>query len=146
MLKILLALFLVATAFSMNYAHAQYTYAWDAKELPDIMLRLILRDSEGRLVTYIQANQIVAIDPTILDGYLDNIQNKKTITRDGKSYELIQWQGRTEIIDKTHAMTLFVLYAPVNGSWQTALEVLHNSYQVNSGDTVTVYWTVTRPI
>lgn len=145
LLQILLSL-LVIIPFSVIPAHAQYTYAMDAKVLPDVLLQLVLRDSQGRLVAYIQTNQIVAIDPTILDGYLNNMQNRKTIIQDGKPYEVIQWQGRTETIDKSHAMTLFVLYAPVGGAYQTALEVLHNSYQASPGDTVTVYWSVTRAV
>jgi hypothetical protein len=115
-------------------------------DLPDVMLQLIVRDSEGRLITYVQADQIIGIDPTVLDQYLDDRQNKKIITLDGKSHELVQWQGRTETIDKTHAMTVFTLYGLVDDTYQIALEILHNSYQVNPGDTVTVYWNVLRPL
>lgn len=147
MFKFFFTVILIVALFSVNSVYGQYLYDNTLpKELPKVMLHLILRDSEGRLVTYIQADKIVAIDPIVLDGYLDAIQTKKTITRDGKSYEIVQWQGRTETLDKTHAMTLFVLYAPVNNTYQTALEILHDSYQVNPGDTVTVYWSVTRTI
>lgn len=145
MLKVL-SVIAILVIFSTNFAYGQYMYAQDVPQLPQVMLHLILRDSEKNLVAYIQADQIVAIDPTILDGYLDAIPNKKAITNDGRSHQIVQWQGRTETINQAHAMTLFTLYAPVNGSYPTALEVLHNSYQVNPGDTVTVYWTVIRPI
>lgn len=145
-LKIILTLVLISSMFSLNSVHAQYMFGSLPPNMPDIMLQLVLRDSEGRLVSYIQADQIVAIDPTILDDYLDNKQNKKIIMREGKSYEHIYWQGRTETIDKAHAMTTFVLYSYVGDTYQTALEMIHNSYQVNPGDTVTVYWDVVRPI
>jgi hypothetical protein len=130
----------------MNDAYGQYSYVQDTTGLPYALLQLIIRDSEGRLVSYIEANQIVAIDSTVLDEYLDDVPDKKIITKDNTSYEIIQWQGKTEIINKKHAMTLFVLYVPVNNSYQTALELLHNSYQVEPNDTVEVYWTITRAV
>lgn len=145
MLKVL-SVIAILIIFSANSAYGQYMYAQDVPQLPQVMLHLILRDSEGNLIAYIQADQIVAIDPITLDGYLDAIPNKKAITNDGRSHQIVQWQGRTETVNQSHAMTVFTLYAPVNGSYLTALEILHNSYQVNPGDTITVYWTVIRPI
>ena len=133
--------------FMTNVAYGQYLYGLDLpKELPQVTLQLVLRDSDGHLVAYVIADQIVAIDPTVLDRYLDNKQNRKITDIDGKSYEIIWWQGKTEKIEKTHAMTTFVLHAPVGQTYQTALEILHDSYQVSPGDTVTVYWSVSRPI
>lgn len=140
-------IFVLASVFVTNAAYGQYLYGENLpKELPSVILQLVLRDSDGHLVAYVIADQIVAIDPTVLDKYLDNKQNRKITDKDGKPHETIQWQGRTEKIDKAHAMTTFVLYAPVDQTYQTALEMLHDSYQVSPGDTVTVYWSVVRPI
>jgi hypothetical protein len=109
------------------------------------LLQLVIRDSEGRLISYVETNQIIAINPAILDEYLDNKSNKKTVAKDGKLYEIFQWQAKTEIADSRHAMTLYVLYVPLNDTYQSALELIHNSYQVEPHDTVQIYWTIMRP-
>jgi hypothetical protein len=120
-------------------------YAQNAPDLPQVLLQLVVRNSDGILVSYVETNQITGIDPQVLNQFLQTIDNKSIMTIDGKKYEVIHWQGRTERMVKSHAMTGFVLYVPVGNSYQTALEVLHNSYQVEDGDTIAVYWTVVRP-
>jgi len=74
--------------------------------------------------------------------YLDNKKNKELLIKDGKAYEKIQWQGRTEKFDKRHSMSMFQLFAPGK---ELVLLVNHNSYQVQPEDTIRVFWTIIRP-
>jgi len=57
--------------------------------LPEVMCQLELRDSNGVLLTYIEAEQIIGIDPPRLAVFLDNQNqtNKEFFIKDDKKYE-----------------------------------------------------------
>jgi len=86
----------------------------------------------------------IAIDPLKLNEFLDGINYKKFLIKDGKAYEKIQWQGRTEKLKK-HTYSQFDLFAYEQNEFKRVLTVRHNSYQGQPGDTLTVYWTIIRP-
>ena len=136
----LLLLFLIGIS---SYSYAQYT-ADDRPDVkvPKILLQLELRNSDGNLITYIETEQITQIYPLKLNKFLDNQNHKELLIKDGKAYEKIQWQGRTEKFDKRHAMSMFQLFAPGK---ELVLLVNHNSYQVQPEDTIRVFWTIIRP-
>jgi len=129
-----------------SYSFAQYTEPdWDII-LPKVMLQLELRDSDGNFITYIEAEQIIAIYLLELNDFLDNQNNKEYLIEDNKAYEKIQWQGRTEKFTKQHAWSQFNLWSFVQDESIPVLTVRHNSYQSQPGDTVKVYWTIVRPV
>lgn len=114
---------------------------------PQVLLQLQHRNSDGQIITYVEGTKILFINPDVLNEFLDKLPNKKTIMKNDKKFELIQWAGPTETYHKFHSWpgySLFVL--PINGEYQSALMVLHNAYQTEPGDTATVRWTVLRPI
>lgn len=117
----------------------------EEKDFPKVILQLQLRNSEGQLVSYIEGTQISWIDSFLLNQYLDT-KPSQIIEKDNQSFELIQWQGPTEKIDNFHSMSIFILWVPRANDFGSALGIIHNAYQVEPGDTVTVYWTVIRPI
>ena len=119
--------------------------AKQSEEFPQVLLQLQIRNSEGQLVSYVEGTKIIKIQPILLNNYLDEKPNKKIIVKEGKKYELIQWQGRTETFDKVHAHTIFNLWTQIDGAWVSPLGIIHNTYQVMPGDTITVYWTIIRP-
>ena len=137
----LLCLFLIGIT---SYSYAQYTLVDSHTKVPEVMLQLELRDSNGNFVTYVEAKQIILIYPLELNEFLDNQNNKKFLIKDGKAYEKIQWQGKTEKLKK-HAYSQFDLWAYEQNEFKRVLTVRHNSYQAQSGDTLTVYWTIIRP-
>ena len=139
----LLCLFLIGIS---SYSFAQYTEPDSNIKLPEVMLQLELRDRDGNFITYIEAVQIIAIYPLELNEFLDNQNNKEFLIKDGKAYEKIQWQGRTEDFDKQHAWSQFHLRSYVQDKSISVLIVRHNSYQTQPGDTITVYWTIVRPV
>jgi len=117
----------------------------EKKDLPEVILQLQLRNSEGQLVSYIEGTQMRLINPFLLDKYLDTKQSQ-IIEKDNQSFELIQWQGPTEKIDNFHSMSIFELWVPRANDFGLVLNIKHDAYQVEPGDTITVYWTVIRPI
>ncbi len=80
-----------------------------------------------------------------LNEFLDKQGPKKFFIKDGKAFEIIQWQGRTENFSKQHAWSQFNLWVTLQSEPQTVLVVRHNSYQSQPGDTIAVYWTIIRP-
>ncbi len=137
----LLLLFLIGIS---SYSYAQYTEVDSHTKIPEVMLQLELRDSDGNFLTYIEAKQIIVIYPLELNEFLDK-QHKEFLIKDGKAFEVIQWQGRTEKFNKQHAWSQFDLWVNDEGKFKKVLVVRHNSYQTQPGDTVTVYWTIIRP-
>ena len=130
--------------FGSNFFH--YADAQKSQDLPKVLLQLQIRNSDGQLVAYVEGTKIVTIQKRLLNEYLDTLPNKRSVIQEEKRYELFQWQGPTEGFDSTHAMTMFLLNIQINDQWISPLLIIHNSYQVEAGDTVTVFWTVMRPV
>jgi len=139
----LFCLFLIGISSS---SFAQYTLVDSNTKVPEVMLQFVIRDSDGNLLTYIEAKQIIVIYPFELNGFLDKQEYKKFLIKDGKAFEIIQWQGRTENFNKQHAYSQFNLWTTLQGEPETVLVMRHNSYQSQPGDTITVYWTIIRPV
>jgi len=138
----LLLLFLIGIS---SYSYAQYTVVNSQTIVPEVMLQLELRDSDGNFLTYIEAEQIIVIYPLELNEFLDKQNYKEFLIKDEKAYEVIQWQGKTEKFNKQHAYSQFILWAYDENEFEKVLVVRHNSYQTQPGDTLTVYWTIIRP-
>jgi len=119
--------------------------AKEKKVYPKVLLQLILRNSDGDLVAYIEGKQINTIKQKWLNPYLDEKPDKKIIIEDGKKLEVIQWQGRTETFKRVHVMAMFVLKVPDEDKWRDALLVNHEAYQIEPDDKISVYWTIIRP-
>jgi len=127
-----------------SYSYAQFTPVYSQTNLPEVMLQLVLRDYDGNFITYIEAKQIIQINHLKLNEFLDNINNKKYLIKDGKAYEIIQWQGQIEKLKK-HAYSQYDLWKLGQDGFEKILTVRHNSYQTQDGDIVTAYWTIVRP-
>lgn len=129
----------------VGISYVQFTGAQQDQRLPEVLLQLQLRNSDGQLFAYIEGTKIVKPRPLLLNKYLDDKPNKKIITKEGKAFELIQWQGRTDRFNKVHSMALFQLKVPIDDEYRNALLINHEAYQIQPGDTATVYWTIIRP-
>ncbi len=141
---ILISLLCLILIGSTSYSFAQIYAVNSHTKVPEVMLQLELRDSDGNLVSYIEAKQVISIDPLKLNEFLDLIDYKKFLIKDGKVYEKIQWQGKTEKLKK-HTYSQFNLWVNEQSEFIKVLTVRHNSYQGQPGDTLTIYWTIIRP-
>ncbi len=144
-MKIILIFLLCLISIGVtSFSFAQFVAVDSHTKVPEVMLQLELRDSDENFITYIEAKQIIAIDHLGLNEFLDNQNYKKFLIKDGKAYEIIQWQGQTEKLKK-HAYSQFDLWKSGQDGFERILTVRHNSYQTQHGDTLTVYWTIVRP-
>jgi len=117
------------------------------ENVPKVLLQLQVRNSDDQLVAYVEGTKILRINENLLNEHLDSLSSKKTITLDGKIYELFQWQGRTETFTRTHSMAMFILkILSIDDEYQNALLINHDAYQIEPGDKILVYWTVFRPV
>lgn len=139
----LLCLFSIGIASS---SYAQYTEVGPNTKVPEVLLQLELRDSDGNFLTYIEAEQIIVIYPLELNKFLDNQNNKKFLIKDNKAHEIIQWKGKTETFDKQHAYSQYNLWNSDQSNLKSVLVVRHHSYQSQPGDTLTIYWTIIRSV
>ncbi len=113
-----------------------------------VFLQLVLRNSEGQLLAYVETEENLAVRPWYLDTYLNTVSDKKIISKDGNRYELIQFERyEPPAVKSYYSMAMYVLIAP--GDDNKNMPVLwmnHEAYQVQPGDQLKVYWTVFRPI
>lgn len=114
--------------------------------IPEVLLQLILRNSEGELLAYIETDDKLGMRPLYLIDYLDGKPNKKIITREGKEYLLIQFETFEPKVTKYHSMAMFSLMTRIDGAPLPILTMNHDAYQVSPGDELTVYWTFLREI
>ena len=107
--------------------------------LPQINLQLVLRNSEGQLVSYYETDYAKIHSLELTHQFLDSVDNKITFVEDGKTYERIQWQ-KTEYFDGMYQPNIYTLmykgYAPVM--------MYHGPYFSEPGDTITVSWDIIR--
>ena len=153
--SIVLVFFLLlgSTLVGISYGQTRYaaddsklTGAKNAESLPEVLLQLQLRDPNGHLLVYIEGTRIVNIKPVLLNQYLDTIPGKQIIMKEGKMYELIQFQRPEPTVIRSHSMAMFVLVAPIDDKNQNVMTINHDAYQVEPGDTAKVYWTIIRDV
>ncbi len=115
---------------------------------PDVLLQIILRDSDGNLLAYTETKENMAFRPLYLMSYLDDIPNKKIIIKEGKQVELIQFERPEPTVQKSHFTAMYVLMAWVDEENKVLplLWMNHEAFQVDPGDTMKVYWTFIREI
>lgn len=138
-------IFLILILIGFTNSYAQPTTDDSKIKNPEILLQLILRNSDGILITYIETDEIRKVHPLELNEFLDNHTQKEIIVKEGEKYEIIQWQEETENLDKKIAYSLFYLLTSDQDGFPKELVVVgHNSFQIQPGDTLTVYWTIIR--
>ena len=107
--------------------------------LPQINLQLVLRNSEGQLVSYYETDYVIIHSLDLTHQFLDSVDNKITFVEDGKTYERIQWQ-KTEYFDGMYQPNIYALM--YNG--YSTLFMYHGPYFSEPGDTITVSWDIIR--
>ena len=140
-------LFLILIGIT-SYSYAQWTVPDKNTILPEVLLQMELRDSNGSLLAYVETEQVIRLSPLELNSFLDN-QNqtrKEFLIKDDKKYEIQQWEIEGHTFDKKHAYSSTLLLDTVQNEFVILLQMLHDSYQTEPGDTLRVFWTVIRPV
>jgi len=107
--------------------------------LPQINLQLVLRNSQGQLVSYFETDYAIVLYPDLTHEFLDSVDNKISFVQDGKTYERIQWQ-KTEYFDDVYQPNIYALM--YNG--YATIMMYHGPYLSERGDSITVYWDIIR--
>jgi len=129
------------------YSYAQMIIPDKDTKLPEVMVQMELRDSNGSLVAYIETEEIRGISPLELNRFLDN-QNqtrKEFLIKDDKKYELQQWESIGQTYDKKDSLSITRLLDVDQNELVILLVMRFDSFQVQPGDIVRVFWTVIRP-
>jgi len=132
----------------ISYSYAQLIDVHrDTKFVPEILLQLEVRDSNGILLAYLETEDITGFSPLELNRFLDN-QNqtrKEFFIKDDKKYELQQWESIGQTYDKKDALSITRLLDVYQNELVVLLFMRFDSFQAQPGDTVRVFWTVIRP-
>jgi len=107
--------------------------------LPQINLHLVLRNSEGQLVSYIETDFVYIKNLYLTHQYLDAIDDKTTFVEDGITYERFQWE-KTEYFTSQKQLTAYGLMS----KGFAILLMMHDSYISQPGDSITVFWDIIR--
>jgi len=109
--------------------------------LPQINLHLVLRNSEGHLVSYIETDFVYIKNLYLTHQYLNAIDDKTTFVEEGITYERFQWQ-KTEYFNSQKQITAYGLMS----EGIAILLMMHEPYISQPGDSVTVYWDIIRTV
>ena len=144
---VLFSLFGVILIGITSYSYAQVIVPEEDTELPKVMLQLELRDSNGILVAYVEAEQIIGIRPLDLTRFLDNLNQsrKEFFIKDDKKYEIHQWEKANETYNEKLALSTTGLLDIYQNEFVKLVDVRHDSFQAQPGDTLRIWWTIIRP-
>jgi len=136
--QIILFIFFISSLFIFEQSYGAIAPREDPS-IPQIHLQIVLRNSEGQLVSYIQTDFVYIRNLYLTHEYLDSIENKTTFVKDGIPYERIQWQ-KTENFNTQKQITAYgLMYKDM-----AVLLVMHDSYTSQPGDVFTVSWDIIR--
>jgi len=131
-----------------SYSYAQFTVVDKNTRLPEVLLQIEVRDSNGSLIAYIETERINKISTLELNMFL-NIQNqtiKEFLIKDDKKYEMQQFETASETRDEKLAYSSSTLHTVIQNELVTLIEISYDSYQTQPGDTVRNFWTIIRPL
>lgn len=109
-----------------------------------IFVQTQIRNSDGNLVAYLEANKIAILQPERLDKFLDSKHVISTMTRGSQDYELIQ-VDLVKKVEETDVISKTVLGTLENNEPVLLAASDHDGYPIVPGDTITSIWTVIRP-
>ena len=130
--------FFVTIIFIPN-SYGQYNR--DDPSLPHISLQVVHRDLNGNLVNYVEPTALYISNVYWTHEYLDQINNKTTVTIDGKQYEQIEFE-RKYSFDAQKQITTF-------GFWAHDGYVLlfrSDGFISSPGDTISASWKIIRTL
>jgi len=111
--------------------------------LPEVSLQLILRNSDGQLVTYVEPTNMYIVNISDTHVFLDQLEDseRKNIIKDGKNLEIIKFVETGTFSDSGH----YASYGIVFDDYQPLL-FRHDGYLTHPGDVFTASWKIIRTI
>ena len=109
--------------------------------IPELSLQMIVRNSDGVLVTYIEPTNFYFSNIYLIHQNLDGRENKNIIVKDGKSFEQFKF-GYTHYDSSDGQRASYSI-------WEQGFSVLTSRFSgflSQPGDTQTTMWSITRTI
>ena len=124
---------------NLNIARSELDY-YDI----DGFVEVQVRDSQGHLVAFLKTSGLRVLNHTFAQNFVDHWPTKGVITRDGKTFEIIQFNatetipsdtvyGQTRVIHRENPSAAVVFYS----NW---------GYPLEKGDRVTAVYTIFKPL
>jgi len=118
-----------------------YTAPREDPSLLQVSLQLQLRNSEGQLVTYLEPTGMYIRNIAMVHGFLDTIEDKKIIEKNGEKFELIQFDSKAFFSTTKQIATYGMFYKGTH-----VLLFRHDGYITSPGDTLDISWKIIRTI
>ena len=118
-----------------------YTAPREDPSLLQVSLQLQLRNSEGQLVTYLEPTVMYIRNIAMVHGFLDTIEDKKIIEKNGEKFELIQFDSKAFFSTTKQIATYGMVYKGTH-----VLLFRHDGYITSPGDTLDISWKIIRTI
>jgi len=140
-IQIFLLVFIFGFTF-IGYSYGQQdTAPREDPSLPQVSLQLQLRNSEGQLVTYLEPTVMYIRNIAWVHEFLDTIEDKKIIEKNGKKFELIQYDSKAFFSTTKQIAGYGIVYKGTH-----VLTFRHDGYITSPGDTLDISWKIIRTI
>ncbi len=134
--------FLIPVVFLMVFVNYPGFALWEQPKDIQLFMQIQIRDSDGTLVAYIEGKpRIFTLD--VLVQWLESVSQKSTITKDGKTYEVLRYSAQQSFLN-ANTMGGYYVRLPVNGITDIVMYMDHGSYHVKKDDTSMAYFTLIR--
>ncbi|CAE6486893.1 conserved exported hypothetical protein [Candidatus Nitrosotenuis uzonensis] len=137
----LLCLLLIFSLIPMSLAFAQ-------ERQIAMSSQIIVRDSDHRLVAYLEVNKIEYVSLGALHTFLDqeyNPRSDQTISVNGQNMQIIR-RSIDYIADSDNVISDTTLNVNLGDRVITLVRPIHDGIPVRAGDTITVIWTFIRAV
>ena len=125
----------------------QESYAQTQNNLA-IFVQIKVQDSDGNLVSYLEATRITVVDAVKLNLLLDQnspVFTKSFVTNGAQKFEVIK--ANDTVVHQSATIVSQNMISVTNGQHSEVLASAdHDGYPVVKGDKVTAYWTIIRPV
>jgi len=114
-------------------------YPQEDPSLPVIQLQLILRDSNGNLIAYIEPTTLYIASVPLTHQFLDTKEGTK-FTKDGETFEQFEYDGKEVFRGDVRQIATY----QQGYSGKPILIFRHDGYFAAPGDTLDVHWKIIR--
>lgn len=124
---------------------ATNSYAQPSEQPSQVFLfvQTQIRNSDGQLIAYLEANKIFIADLDSLNKHLDTLAPQQILSKAGQNYDLFKIDIQNKITSQT--VTSRTALGAVLGGKEVVLAYSdHDGYLLVPGDTVRWTWTVIR--
>ena len=142
-MRIILASLVISFVFVSLTANS-YAQSYEQTRQVFIFVQTQIRNSDGELVAYLEANKIFIVDLDSLNLYLDTLVPQQTLSKAGQNYDLFKVDLQNDITSPS-VISKTALGAALGGKQVVLAYSDHDGYPLVPGDTVRSIWTIIRP-